>query len=117
MRAEKQLDLDRERGVYNFRTVWAQGSREGMAAVVFDANTGDLRIADGPTFEPGTAAGVVITDWLFQLHMATVFGLPMRILVCAMGFVITAITASGVVIWWKKRKGRRRARVLRTSLS
>jgi uncharacterized iron-regulated membrane protein len=114
---EKLLDLDRERGVFIHRTTWSNGSREGTASVVFDARTGTLRITDAPSWLPGTAVGVVITDWLIRLHTGSVFGMPMRVFVCAMGFVLTAITASGVVIWWKKRKWRRRARVLRTSLS
>ena len=56
-----------------------------------------------PTKPPGD----VITLWLIWLHMAEVFGLPMQIFVCVMGFVITALCVTGVYIWWKKRRARK----------
>ncbi|HMK88593.1 MAG TPA: PepSY-associated TM helix domain-containing protein, partial [Methylocystis sp.] len=46
-------------------------------------------------------------------HVAAVFGLPMQILVCVMGLVITALCVTGVYIWWKKRKARIFRRTLR----
>jgi uncharacterized iron-regulated membrane protein len=45
--------------------------------------------------------------------MASIFGLPMKIFVCIMGFVITALSITGVYVWWRKRAARRR-RVSRT---
>jgi uncharacterized iron-regulated membrane protein len=54
--------------------------------------------------------GEAVTLWLVWLHTAAVFGLPMKIFVCTMGFVITALSVTGVYIWWKKRRARRSQR-------
>ena len=35
------------------------------------------------------------------------FGLPYRILVCALGLVVAMLSGTGVYIWWKKRKARK----------
>jgi uncharacterized iron-regulated membrane protein len=39
--------------------------------------------------------------------MGKVFGLPYRLLVLVMGLVIAVLSITGVVIWWRKRRGRR----------
>jgi len=39
--------------------------------------------------------------------MARVFGMPYRLLVCALGLVIVALSVTGIYIWWKKRAARR----------
>ena len=44
------------------------------------------------------------TCWLVWLHTARVFGLPMQTFVCVMGLVITALSVTGVVIWWRKHR-------------
>jgi uncharacterized iron-regulated membrane protein len=76
----------------------------GGTAVFFHADTGALArvlmLSDVP-------AGAAITFWLMFLHMAAVFGLPMKLFVCAMGLVVAALCVTGVYIWWKKRKARR----------
>jgi uncharacterized iron-regulated membrane protein len=38
--------------------------------------------------------------------MATLRGLPMKILVCAMGAVVTMLSVTGFVVWVRKRRGR-----------
>jgi uncharacterized iron-regulated membrane protein len=101
---EVLLSLSREAGVYTLiARLSGDLNRRGGSSVSFDADTGaltrvridsDLRSVDA------------ITNWLIQLHTAAVFGLPMQIFVCAMGFVITALSATGVYIWWKKRQAR-----------
>jgi uncharacterized iron-regulated membrane protein len=74
------------------------------ASVDFDADTGAFLNLKAPTTaEP---LGNKIKHWLFALHMAHVFGMPFRILVCALGLVITMLSATGVYIWWKKRNAR-----------
>ena len=52
-------------------------------------------------------SGNTITNWLFALHMGTVFGLPYRILACALGLVVAMLSGTGVYIWWKERKSRK----------
>jgi uncharacterized iron-regulated membrane protein len=48
--------------------------------------------------------GLFITDWLRRLHMAQVWGLPYKLFVCLMGLVVAMLSATGVYIWWKKRR-------------
>ena len=78
----------------------------------FDADTGELAAEpEHPAPEPTwRLVGDSITSWVTALHMARVFGLPMKIFVCAMGFVIAALSVTGVYIWWKKRSARRSRR-------
>jgi uncharacterized iron-regulated membrane protein len=38
--------------------------------------------------------------------MAAVFGLPYRMFVSGLGLVIVLLSATGVIVWWKKREGR-----------
>ncbi len=104
---EKFLGLNREGGVYTL-TARSSGdvSKDGITYVSFDADTGALLDAFFPG-DPTKPPGDVITLWLIWLHMAEVFGLPMQIFVCVMGFVITALCVTGVYIWWKKRRARK----------
>ena len=51
--------------------------------------------------------GDLVDGWLKALHFATVFGLPYRIIVCAIGIIITLLSVTGIYLWWKKRKARR----------
>ena len=101
---EDQLVLNRALGVYILE---ARGSGElGNSEVyaAFDANTGELKALSGQRAE---SPGPFISRWLKGIHMAAVFGLPMQILIFIMGFVITALSITGVYIWWKKRRARK----------
>jgi uncharacterized iron-regulated membrane protein len=99
---EQFLTLVRAEGTYIFMI---RGSRDfgkgGGTMIAFDANTGALKSLSIPS---EAATGQIISGWLVWLHMALVFGLPMQIFVCTMGFVITALSVTGVYIWWKKRR-------------
>ncbi len=86
-------------------------SKFGVTTIVFDANTGELNAESGPGSD---GAGLIITRWLFWLHMAQVFGLPMQIFVCAMALLIVALSVTGVYIWWKKRRARKFSATRRT---
>ncbi|MFT3922259.1 MAG: PepSY-associated TM helix domain-containing protein [Myxococcales bacterium] len=71
--------------------------------VYFDAKDGHLIGFDAPT---GMSAGNSVTNWLFGLHFAAVFGTWYRVFVLLMGLVVAALSASGVWIWWRKREKR-----------
>jgi uncharacterized iron-regulated membrane protein len=100
--AEEWLWLDRNHGTYQY---WVRSSldrgKTGNTRVLFDADTGEIKKVITPDKE---SRGETITRWLFMLHMAAVFGLPLQMFVCLMGFVITALSVTGVVIWWRKRR-------------
>jgi uncharacterized iron-regulated membrane protein len=46
----------------------------------------------------------------FPLHSGRIVGLPGRILISIMGLVVAALSVTGVVIWWRKRRARLRIR-------
>ena len=51
---------------------------------------------------------MTVENWLLALHMVNdpVDYLPYRIFVVFVGLIITALSVTGVYIWWKKRKAR-----------
>lgn len=106
--AEQSLSLDREHGIYQYLVRSSEDlGKGGGTRILFDANTGELKALVMPGTE---ATGLVITRWLYWLHMAQVFGLPMQIFVCGMGLIIVALSVTGVIIWLRKRRSARHQR-------
>ena len=64
----------------------------------------------------GTAADIFV-QMQFPMHSGRILGLPGRILISLMGLVVAALSVTGVVIWWKKRRARVRVRETMTSTS
>lgn len=62
----------------------------------------------------GTAADIFV-QMQFPLHFGRIAGLPGRILISLMGHVVAALSVTGVVIWWRKRRARVRVRVQETA--
>lgn len=89
--------------IYSVNSNLDISEKSANTSVMFDANTGQLIALYLPT---GVASGNTITEWLFALHMAAVWGLPMQIFVSVMGFVVVKLSVTGVYIWWKKRTSR-----------
>ncbi|MDZ7855887.1 PepSY-associated TM helix domain-containing protein [Sphaerotilus sp.] len=79
-------------------------ARRGRTDLYFDADTGAQRLFVQPS---GRHAGNTVTEWLYALHKADVFGLAWRIFVCALGLVVAMLAGTGVWIWLKKRGARR----------
>lgn len=90
---------------YVVRTDRDVGDKRGQSAVFVDARSGALL---GLHLPSGQAAGDTATSWLLSLHMGQVWGLPYRLLLTVTGIAVAALSVTGVVIWWKKRQGRRR---------
>jgi uncharacterized iron-regulated membrane protein len=107
------LFLDREHGLYQHIAEWTRGGERDSGRVLFDAGDGTAKLELPPAFAASEPFGARLNAFLFQLHMGMVGGLPVKILVSIMGVVVAVGTVSGVVIWWKKRSGRRRAAALR----
>lgn len=100
---EQSLVLDRVHGVYRF-SIYSNrdiGTAPGSTTVLFDANSGSLKAYRVPT---GQYAGNTVTAWLLALHQGEVFGLPYRIFVCTMGFLIAMLSVTGIYLWIKKRR-------------
>jgi uncharacterized iron-regulated membrane protein len=103
--AEDGFSYDPHRGLFRYRV---QSDRDvadkwGSTSLWFDAGTGALRATRIPT---GEAAGDTITTWLLALHMAAVWGLPFKLFVTFVGVLVALLGITGVVIWWRKRRGR-----------
>lgn len=89
--------------VYYFTTDRDFTDRGGRTMVLFDGNTGELRKLRLPRGQNGANT---FTNWILALHMASVWGLPYRIVVSALGLLVTALSVTGVLIWMKKREAR-----------
>ncbi|WP_231890268.1 PepSY-associated TM helix domain-containing protein [Methylomonas methanica] len=100
------LYLNRALGFYVY---WVRSSLDiqdkgGGTVIAIDANTGEFKGLHLPT---GQYSGKTVSQWLFMLHMANVFGLPYRIFVCVLGLAIVMLSVTGIIIWLRKRNVRR----------
>lgn len=105
---EAALQYDAWRAVYAYsvRSSADVRTHNGLTTVMFDANTGARLSAWIPT---GAAAGDTVRSWLASLHMATMWGWPFKAFVSVMGLATALLSITGVLIWRKKKRGRRRA--------
>lgn len=99
------LSINRSKGIYiyKFRSSLDIQDKFGNTRLLFDANTGEQKLLLLPT---GQYNGNTITTWLVALHMANVFGMPYRIVVCVLGLGIVMLSVTGVIIWLKKQQRR-----------
>jgi len=101
---ESEMYLDPDHRAYHYVVHGtADTSANGYTLVMFDAATGALERVEWAGSETTTD---VVTNWLISLHTARVFGAPMHALVCVMGLVTALLAASGVYVWWSKRRRR-----------
>jgi uncharacterized iron-regulated membrane protein len=75
----------------------------GPAQIFFDGEDGRL-LGDRQPWK-GTVADLFVQAQ-FPLHSGRILGLPGRILISAMGLIVAALSITGVVIWWRKRRAR-----------
>lgn len=74
--------------------------------VWIDGDNGTLRHVFLPS---GQHAGNTISTWLWGLHYGDIRDfLPYRVLVSLFGLVIVMLSATGVYIWWRKRRVRKK---------
>ena len=78
------------------------------------ADTGNTRVRISPggevllRYDPQNApAGNVLLNWLFPLHSAEAFGLAARVLWSLFGLVPTLLLATGLWLWWRRRRALR----------
>jgi uncharacterized iron-regulated membrane protein len=109
---EAKLYYDAGKGTYTYIVNSSRDVSEKSAntAVMFNANSGERLAIYLPTV---AAAGDTITQWLLALHTAKVWGLPMQIFVSVMGVGVLGLSATGVLIWLKKRHARQQVRQLK----
>jgi len=106
---ENALSYERGLGVYSYKVRSSRDVREqkGLTTVIFDAASGKLVTTWLPT---GTASGDTIRSWISALHMASMWGWPFKLFICAMGVAVTCLSLTGVLIWRRKRQGQNKAK-------
>jgi uncharacterized iron-regulated membrane protein len=94
-------------GVGFFETGFAHGDGGlGNPWLYFDGKTGAPAGAD----IPGTGgAGDLFMQAQFPLHSGRILGVPGRVLISLMGLAVATFSATGVVIWARKRRSRQRS--------
>ena len=85
--------------LYRVRSSLDMGTR-GATDLYFDAQTNAILLRYFPSKQH---IGNTVTQWLFALHTAQVFGLPYRIFVVLLGLVISVLSITGVLVWWLRR--------------
>lgn len=102
---ENALAYERGLGVYSYSVRSSRDVRahKGLTTVFFDAASGRQLAAWLPT---GTASGDTIRSWISALHMASMWGWPFKLFICAMGMLVAGLSVTGVLIWRRKRQGK-----------
>jgi uncharacterized iron-regulated membrane protein len=78
----------------------------GNAWLYYNANTGKLA---GSNIPGRGSAGDIFMQAQFPLHSGRIIGLPGRILISVVGVAVAVLSATGLMIWLRKRSARRRA--------
>ncbi|MDP9896308.1 putative iron-regulated membrane protein [Variovorax boronicumulans] len=60
----------------------------------------------------GAASGDTIKTWLTNLHMASMWGRPMKLFLCVLCLAVTVLCVTGVVIWGAQAQGSSQCNVL-----
>ncbi len=102
---EETLQYDPEKGVFYYivRSDREVSSESGGTLLVLHANSGTMIDLSLPS---GQNLGMTLHSWLFALHMATLWGMPYKIVLAVTGVVIAVLSVTGVYLWWKKRQSR-----------
>jgi uncharacterized iron-regulated membrane protein len=102
------INYNEKMGAYMFaaRSSRAAEDSRDLTLVTIDGVTGEAVELPIMKLMNRTGTRATIDYWLGALHTASVFGLPYKIFVCALGLVIAMLSITGVYIWWKKRKAR-----------
>lgn len=113
---EEQFSFDPRRGLYMYLVHSDADLRSGVGntGLLLDARPGLNGAVRGHWLPTRDQAGNTVSNWLGALHMGHVWGLPYRIFIALIGLVATMLSFTGTVIWWKKRKGRVSARLVRS---
>ena len=108
---ENSLAYESALGVYSYQVRSSRDVRahKGLTSVFFDASNGRQLATWLPT---GAASGDTIRSWISALHMASMWGWPFKLFICAMGLLVAGLSVTGVLIWRRKRQGKAKARAL-----
>ncbi|WP_258000920.1 PepSY-associated TM helix domain-containing protein [Janthinobacterium sp. ROICE36] len=106
---ENALAYERALGVYRYMVRSSRDVRahKGLTTVFFDAASGRQLATWLPM---GAASGDTIRSWISALHMASMWGWPFKLFICAMGMLVAGLSVTGVLIWRRKRQGKAKVR-------
>lgn len=93
-------------GVYQYRFVSNRdiSSSRGNTRLFIHADTGKVVDVYIPL---GKTSGDTLTTWIRTLHMADCWGLPFKMFISGMGMVVSMLSVTGLIIWFRKRQARR----------
>lgn len=103
---EEWLGYEAAHGIYTYMLTTDRDIRErygGNTRLLLDGDTGAFKGLYLPT---GEAAGDTVTTWITALHMAAMWGLPLKLAVTLSGIAIALLTVTGTLIWVRKRRAR-----------
>lgn len=100
-------EADTRRYRYDVHSNLDVRQHKGDTSVYFNADSGALLGVWLPT---SGASGDTFRTWITTLHKADVWGWPFRAFMSLLGVLVAMLSVTGMLIWLKKRKGRRFAR-------
>ncbi|BAV64252.1 PepSY-associated TM helix domain-containing protein [Sphingobium cloacae] len=74
------------------------------ATIAIDARDGRFLGLQLPT---GQRAANTVTSWLMALHVTAIGGRPWQVAVSAFGILVAGMSATGLLLWWRRRKARK----------
>ena len=83
----------------------------GNPWLYFDAGDGALA---GEIVPGSGSAGDIFLQAQFPLHSGRILGTTGRVLMSLLGVAVSALSVTGIVLWWRKRSARSRTRAIRT---
>ncbi|MWV26856.1 PepSY-associated TM helix domain-containing protein [Aurantiacibacter rhizosphaerae] len=113
------LEYRRDLGLYFFSMHTSRDVLDGQgnptetnspattATLAIDARDGRFMGLQLPT---GQRAGNTVTSWLIALHVTAIGGRPWQIAVSIFGLAVVTISATGLLLWWRRRGTRRAAK-------
>lgn len=74
------------------------------ATIAIDARSGRFVGLQLPT---GQFAANTVTNWLMALHVTAIGGRPWQLAVTGLGLTVAALSATGILLWWRRRRTRK----------
>lgn len=84
-----------------------RGEGMGISGLIYDGASGKL--VEEHVHGAGRIGNIVL-DAQFPMHSGRLIGLPGRILICISGIVVAVLSATGVLMWARKRRAQTRLR-------
>jgi uncharacterized iron-regulated membrane protein len=86
-----------------------RGEGMGISGLIYDGASGAL--VEEHVHGSGRVGNIVL-DAQFPMHSGRLMGLPGRILICISGIVVAVLSATGVLMWARKRRAQAQLRTV-----